>query len=197
MSTVVLLSGGMDSTAVAFLVKPSYGIWIDYGQGPAAAEKQAARSVASAMDLDLVELRVDLSSIGTGAVGSKLPDGIAHEWWPYRNQSLITFAAAWGIGHGASEVAIGTVSTDGDRHVDGAMPFVRAMDDLLSMQEGGMRVLAPAISLTTEELIERSRISRAVLALTYSCHVSNQPCGDCGGCEKRDSVWGGLERASA
>ena len=113
-------------------------------------------------------------------------------WWPYRNQLLGTFASAWALGNGCSEVLIGTVAGDGDVHRDGTAWFLESLDALIADQEGGVHISAPALVLTTEALIEASGITRDVLAGSYSCHRSSFPCGECGGCTKRDQILGSL-----
>jgi 7-cyano-7-deazaguanine synthase len=190
MSQVMLLSGGVDSAALALMMRPEVGLFVDYGQAAADAERRASQSVRSAIGIEWAELRIDCSAIGAGSLG-KSPSQelfISPLWWPYRNLLITTFAGAWSLAHGAQEVLLGTVSTDANQHRDGTPWFVQSMDELLSGQEGAIRVRAPAIELTTEELCRRSGASLPFLARTYSCHTGSLPCGDCGGCLKRDEV---------
>lgn len=184
----------MDSTAIAHWLKPEALLFIDYGQRPSAAERRAAERVALQVQRPLACLSVDCSSVGEDLLrGPRAPTKPAGEvWWPYRNQLLVTFASAWALGNGFIEVLIGTVVGDGDVHRDGTTWFVHSLNDLVSGQEGGVHLSAPAIHLTTEALIGASGISRAVLAGTYSCHRSSYPCGECGGCTKRDQILGSL-----
>ena len=194
MSRVLLLSGGMDSTAIAHWLMPEALLFIDYGQGPSTAERRAADRVAAQVRGPLAYLSVDCSSIGEDLLrGPRAPQKPAGEaWWPYRNQLLATFASAWALGNGFIEVLIGTVAGDGEVHRDGTTWFVQSMDALISGQEGGVRISAPAIDLSTEALIGVSGISRDVLAGTFSCHRSSFPCGECGGCTKREQILGSL-----
>ena len=76
-----------------------------------------------------------------------------------------------------------TVVSDGS-HIDGTPEFVNLMDQLLSMQEGGLRVEAPAIELSTAELIQQSALPADMLAWAHSCHKANTPCWNCRGCNK-------------
>ncbi len=180
------MSGGMDSAALALWQRPEIGLFLDYGQPSAAAERRASQRVQEAVGMVWAELRIDCSPIGAETVS--LDDVPAATWWPYRNSLMLIFAAAWSIGHGADTVLIGTVSTDGSQHRDGTQWFISAMDQLINGQEGGIRVQAPAISMSSEDLCRVSSASRSFLAGTYSCHRANVPCGDCGGCRKRDEV---------
>jgi 7-cyano-7-deazaguanine synthase len=184
----------MDSTAIAHWLEPEALLFIDYGQKPSAAEHRAADRVAIQVQRPLACLSVDCAPVGEDLLrGPDAPTKPTGEvWWPYRNQLLATFASAWALGNGCSEVLIGTVAGDGGVHRDGTTWFVQSLDALISGQEGGVHISAPAIELTTEALIETSGITRDVLAGTYSCHRSSFPCGECGGCTKRDQILGSL-----
>ncbi|WP_111511330.1 7-cyano-7-deazaguanine synthase [Mycobacterium kyogaense] len=188
MRRVLLLSGGIDSAALAAWIRPEQCLHINYGQRPAVAEARAARQIAIDLGLPLDEVVVPAAAIGAGlmaegADGTSLPD-VSPEWWPYRNQLLITIAAAWGLRRGFDAVLIGTVAADGARHADGGAEFRAHMDALLALQEGGMRLHAPASHLSAAELIAESGISDAVLGWTHSCHRANLPCANCPGCLK-------------
>jgi 7-cyano-7-deazaguanine synthase len=189
-SSVLLLSGGVDSAAVALLERPSVGLFVDYGQAAARAERRAAKQIQVAAAIEWAELAIDCTPIAPERyVGGSLD---MSRWWPYRNQLIVTFGAAWAILEGADEILIGTVATDGEQHRDGTPWFVASLDDLLSGQEGGIRLRAPAIELTTEQLCRNAGTSRTYLAATYSCHIGSYPCGECGGCLKRADVLRGL-----
>lgn len=88
----------------------------------------------------------------------------------------------------------GTVAGDGLRHRDGTAWFFEGFDTLTCGQEGGLRISAPALGSTTEDLIFTSGDSLSILALTFSCHRSTEGCGDCPGCTKRDEVFAELRR---
>lgn len=188
MKRLLLLSGGIDSAALAAWIRPEQCLHVNYGQRPAVAEARAARQIAVDLGLSFDEVVVPAAAIGAGlmtegAERATLPD-VAPEWWPYRNQLLITIAAAWGVCRGFGAVLIGTVAADGARHADGGPEFRTHMDALLALQEGGMRLHAPASHLSAPELISESKISDVVLGWTHSCHRANLPCANCPGCLK-------------
>ncbi|WP_414815594.1 7-cyano-7-deazaguanine synthase [Rhizobium sp. IY2] len=181
---LLLHSGGLDSTALAWKLRPDVCLTVDYGQRPAQGEIRAAGSLCDLMDLDHQVLRVDLSHLGVGSLaGSVSSDvGSAPEWWPYRNQMLITLAGMRFVPQGLSEILIGAVATD--VHADGRKPFLDGIDYLMSIQEGGVRVCAPASPVDPVDLIRESGIPHELLGATFSCHVAEYPCGQCRGCEK-------------
>lgn len=183
--TALLLSGGMDSVAIAAWRRPRIAFTVDYGQRAARAEVAAARQVCAELSVTHEVITADCSSLGSGDMSAApaLAAAPASDWWPFRNQLLITLAGMRCVAMGETELMIGTVT--GDRiHADGRPEFLAALNALLTFQEGGLRVSAPAIAMTTAELVRESGISTAVLAWAHSCHVSSIACGTCRGCVK-------------
>ncbi len=177
----------MDSTALVALRRPIDALFIDYGQRSAEGERVAALEVGRELGVNVHNLRIDCSSVGAGLLaGDKRPPyAPSPEWWPYRNQLLVTLAASWGLPRGFQTIVVGSVRTDGDRHVDGTPRFYESLNRLLSMQEGGMEITAPALGSTTAELVTQSGITDQVLIMTHSCDVSPIGCGFCPSCDKR------------
>ena len=193
--SLLLLSGGIDSAAVAAWRGCDGALTIDYGQTPAVGEIRAARAIAEALGVDHSIVKVDARAIGAGMLASRpVPiEGIAPEWWPFRNQLLVTIASSYAIGNGFGVVMVGSVAEDGARHIDGSSEFYAVLDELERMQEGGIRVLAPAAHLSGRELLLKSGLSREVLGWCHSCHRADFACGDCPGCWKRAELLGLLD----
>lgn len=185
MSKGILLSGGLDSTALAFWKRPELAFTVDYGQKPAGAEIKASAQIAKDLGIKHIVISVDCSSLGSGHLAgrSSLELSPSAEWWPFRNQLLITLACMNGLSLGLNEIMIGSVKSDGF-HIDGSKPFFDAVDNLVRLQEGHIRVSCPGIDLSSAELIRASRIPQEVLLWAHSCHKSSNACGQCGGCHK-------------
>jgi 7-cyano-7-deazaguanine synthase in queuosine biosynthesis len=64
--TAILLSGGIDSIALAHWKKPELAITVNYGQVPALAEVDAARAAARDLRLEHEIVPIDCSVIGSG-----------------------------------------------------------------------------------------------------------------------------------
>jgi 7-cyano-7-deazaguanine synthase len=189
MKTGLLFSGGMDSLALAWWKRPDVVFTLNYGQLAAQAEIGAASAVSKRLGIEHHIIEIDCRSLGSGDMAGTSADANAPEsdWWPYRNQMLISLAAMKAIGLGVTELWLGTVSSDGS-HKDGTPAFVEAMNALMVIQEGGMQVKAPAIEISTEELVRQSGVPPELLAWAHSCHTSNVPCGHCRGCNKYFAV---------
>lgn len=190
------MSGGLDSAALAWMYRPDLCVTVDYGQRAAEGELVASAALCGQMGLEHIVLSVDHSSIGSGNMSNKAPvkEAQAPEFWPYRNQCLITLAAMALASRGLGEIMIGIVATD--VHADGSPEFVETMDRLLRLQEGAVRLFAPARELTGVELLRRSQFPRDLIGLTFSCHTHRYACGQCGGCTKHqetvDEVYGAV-----
>lgn len=178
----------MDSAALAWALRPDISLTVDYGQLAARGEIRASASICKAVGLHHEILRIDCSSLGSGELASKDSLSVAPlaEWWPYRNQLLISFAAAFALKEGLSIVVIGTVSGDQD-YADGRPDFVEAMGRLLSIQEGEIRLEAPGIEHTTVSLCQHYAVPYEILLRTFSCQKSEYSCGNCQGCRKRQA----------
>lgn len=186
MKTGLLLSGGMDSIAIAWWKRPEWAVTIDYGQRAASAEKLAAAQVCGELGIEHVVLSVDCSSLGSGDMSHQAPaaQAFTSDWWPFRNQLLITLACMRAISQEVGTLYIGTVKSDGESHLDGAPQFVALMDRLLAHQEGGLRIVAPAIEHSTAELVRLAAVPSSLLAWAHSCHKADIACGNCRGCNK-------------
>jgi 7-cyano-7-deazaguanine synthase len=181
----VLMSGGMDSIALAFLWRPALAITIDYGQRPARAEIDASAAACDDMGIEHCVIRADCAALGSGDLAGSPALSIAPvpEWWPFRNQLLVTLGAIECVRRGIPGMVIGTVKSDGS-HADGTTRFIEAMSALLETQEGALTLEAPAIEWTSAQLVRRAEIPMEVLAWAHSCHTSDFACGRCRGCTK-------------
>lgn len=190
MKVALLLSGGMDSLSLAWWKRPDLAITLNYGQLAAKAEIAASQAICDRLRIPHHVLEIDCRSLGSGDMAGSSADGLApaSDWWPYRNQMLVTLAAMKAISFGVTHLWLGTVKSDGF-HRDGTPEFMSAISQLMSLQEGGLLVEAPAIGFTTAELIRISDIPSGSLAWAHSCHKADVPCGNCRGCNKYFEVF--------
>ncbi len=185
----LLLSGGLDSAAIAWRKRPDVGIFVDYGQRAAIAERRAAEAIAGACDVEFIPVTVDCSVLGSGQMSGKaqIAEAPTPEWWPFRNQLLVTMAASVALTNGIQGLIIGTVSEDASNG-DGTSEFVETVDRLLRLQEGGIDANGP------RDRDESGRSSAdlghpaEVASWSHSCFVSDTPCMKCRGCRKHLKV---------
>jgi 7-cyano-7-deazaguanine synthase len=190
MKTALLLSGGMDSLSIAWWKRPDFAITLNYGQLAAQAELSASSSICKYLGISHQILNIDCRSLGSGDMAGAQANSHApaSDWWPYRNQMLITLAAMKAISLGVTHLWLGTVKTD-NAHQDGTTEFIDAISKLMFLQEGAILIEAPAIGFSTAELVRVSGIPADLLAWAHSCHKADVPCGNCRGCNKYFEVF--------
>lgn len=190
MKTVVLASGGLDSSVLMFLLKRErtemLPVHVNYGQLAEAPEWSAVKRFCHAAGLP-PPTRVDASGL------RQVPSGLtrkskrwaADPFFPGRNLFLATVGAAMGYSRGYRTVAIGLVANA--LYPDQTGEFVNATRDALSESFGcKMQVTAPLLRLTKRKVAELGRTSGAPVAMTYSCQRgSSPPCGLCSSCADR------------
>lgn len=66
MKTALLLSGGMDSIAIAWWKRPDIALTLDYGQQAANAEIKAATATCEALGIEHHIIRIDCRSLIRG-----------------------------------------------------------------------------------------------------------------------------------
>ena len=189
MKTGILLSGGIDSISLAWWKKPEVAYTIDYGHRSANGEVRAAGAICSIMNMTHRVIQVDFSSLGSGDLAGREPNTLApaSEWWPFRNQLLLTIVAMAAVQDGTDRLLFGTVKTDAF-HKDGTSEFFQLIGNLVAFQEGNIVIEAPALSMTSAELVRISGIKSSTLSWAHSCHKSEFACGNCRGCEKHRLV---------
>ena len=183
--TALLLSGGIDSVSILYWKRPDIALTIDYGQNSAKAEIEASAYACEELNIDHHVISIDCSSLGSGDLLKESPDSLApnSDWWPFRNQMLITLAAMYLIKLNVKTILIGSVEPD-EQFKDGTEKFTSLINNLMAYQEGEIQIKAPAISLTSKELIKISNIPSSLLFCAHSCHKSSVACGQCRGCNK-------------
>jgi 7-cyano-7-deazaguanine synthase len=204
---VVLLSGGLDSTTVAYLAKRSgyeiYALTIRYGQRHD-REIQAARAVCD--NLGVREHRfVDLTlgDWGSSLTGSgDLPeDGpttdIPSTWVPMRNLIFLGIASGYAEVVGADAIFIGVGQVDYSGYPDCRAEFIAAYQraaDLASKQfvERGISipVITPLMHLSKSGTIRLGMSLGVDYEMTWSCYAGGQePCGTCDACRIREQAF--------
>jgi 7-cyano-7-deazaguanine synthase len=185
----LLFSGGLDSTCLAKIEQPDLLLTVDYGQLQAKGEIEASGRIADGLGLPHKVITAQPSDCGQGLMAGKLHSSnkFPPEWWPFRNQYLLTVAAMHLENGALNEILIGTVSTD-SLQSDGSQKFLDLFNDLLLAQRSYISVRAPAIKLTSQRLFEMAKLEAAISGWIFSCHTSHLACGRCRGCSKSSEI---------
>lgn len=207
MKAVVLLSGGLDSTTVAYLADRSgyeiFALSIRYGQRHE-RELEAARAVCNA--LGVAEHRVvslDFGNWGSSLTESgDLPtdgesDTIPTTWVPMRNLIFLGIASGYAEVVAADAIYIGVSQVDYSGYPDCRAEFIDAYQraaNLASKQfvERGISipVMAPLMHLSKPNTIKLGLRLGVDYGMTWSCYEGGaEPCGVCDSCRIRDAAF--------
>jgi 7-cyano-7-deazaguanine synthase len=202
--TVVVLSGGLDSTVcLAEAVAAGdavIALSIDYGQRHA-IELDRARAIAAHYGVEHIVQRLDLSAWGgsaltdasidvpTADVGA---DGIPVTYVPGRNLVFLSLAVALAEARGCQNVSIGVNALDYSGYPDCRPEFIASFRETarLALRTGvegsPVDVITPLIEMTKARIVRRGVDLGAPLELTWSCYRGHdKPCGDCDSCVLR------------
>lgn len=179
----LLFSGGLDSTALAFSLKPNWALTIDYGQRAAKGELRAARQIAQHLGIAYDTISAPLGNLGSGdlAMRPSIQGAPASDWWPCRNQLLLTLAVPWALEREVRTLVLGLIASN-RLHGDGSAAFVDAMNRALEVQGIAIGIEAPALDLSKAELLRRACVPLEVIAMAHSCQTGEFACGYCRAC---------------
>jgi 7-cyano-7-deazaguanine synthase len=172
----VLLSGGIDSAACAYMLARRglavQGLFFDYGQRAVTPEERAATSVAEYLQVPLRRLRLSgPEPFGAGEISGR--------------NAFFVFAALLYLRGRPGVLALGLHSGTG--YYDCSDAFLASIDRLVAEHtDGQVSVIAPFVSWTKQDVYEYFVSTGIPVALTYSCESgSSPPCGLCASCRDR------------
>lgn len=203
--TLVLFSGGLDSTAllarrVAGYASPSWpveAVSINYGQRHI-RELEAAERIAGGLDVgwgvvDLSVLANVLESALTGDTpvphGHYAADTMAATVVPNRNAIMLMTAVGIAASRGLSEVVTAVHAGDHFVYPDCRPEFIEAVSQAAQLGTAGMgdvHIRAPFVDLTKADVVRLGASVGAPFHLSWSCYEGGGVhCGRCGTCVER------------
>ena len=201
MKTVLVFSGGMDSTVLLYHLLAQgadvSALSVDYGQKHK-IELERAKEMAA--DLDVDHRIVDLRSITQLFAGSSLTDqdcSIPHGHYeeetmkstvvPNRNMILLSLATAWAISLKADAVSYAAHAGDHAIYPDCREAFASALDKAMRLSDWNEVFLdRPFVDMSKAEIVSRGAELHVPFEKTWSCYEGGeQHCGKCGTCIER------------
>lgn len=190
MKTIVLLSGGIDSTVALVKSKADVALSFDYNQTHRRELDSAAKI---AKHYEVIHRVLPLTFGCSALTGTDpIPEHHAEEpdatEVPGRNLVMIATAVAWAQDNEYDCVVIGANADDRNGYPDCRPEFLTALDDATRVGYG-ITVWAPLLKMTKRQIIESARRMNVPIDLTWSCYRGGaEPCNRCGACESRNEA---------
>lgn len=210
-NSVVLFSGGIDSTTAIFWALKRYEkvntLTFDYGQRNKIEIRLAQRLVQS-LNIPQQILRINLKQIGGSSLTDtdlplpefdridELEDGPPSTYVPFRNGIFLALAAAWAEVEGIKDIICGFHTLDSPNYPDTRKPFVEVMRKAIdlgtkaSSKEDKIRILSPFIHMKKSEIIMMGLSLGTDYSYSISCYSEKEiPCFKCSSCLLRQQAW--------
>jgi len=210
MKSVVLLSGGLDSTTTLALAQKRefelFCLTFDYGQRHR-IELDRAREIAKhfgAVDHQII--KIDLRQFGGSALTDSIDVPIGRDqkemtreipvtYVPARNTIFLSFCLAYAEVKEANDIFIGVNAVDYSGYPDCRPEFIKAFEILANLatkagveEKKSIKIHTPLIKLTKAEIIQKGLELGVNYSMTHSCYdpaEAGLSCGACDSCQLR------------
>lgn len=198
---IVVLSGGPDSTVVAYWAKKQgykvHCLSLKYGQ---IAEKEVNCAIQIAKSIDAPIKIIDLSSLKEIFLGvtSLCDRDIALTSTfsqpivvPFRNAIFLSIAVSYAAGICSSNIFYGAHGSDAEFYPDCREKFYKSMEQTAQLgTEMDIKIQAPFSGIPKSELIKIGEKLGVPFQLTWSCYLDREKhCGKCESCVNRKKAF--------
>ena len=197
--SVIILSGGMDSTTLLYDYQERIALAVSFDYGSKHNKKELAFATQHCETLGIKHLIIPLefmqkyfkSSLLIG--GEDIPEGnydddnMKSTVVPFRNGIMLAIAAGIAESNGLKHLMMANHGGDHAIYPDCRPGFVDAMSKAIS--EGtyeGLSIIAPYTNITKTDIARRGKELGIDYSLTWSCYKGGEyHCGKCGTCTER------------
>ena len=200
---VCIMSGGMDSTLSAYIMKNSgyevIAVHFNYDQRTQEKELECFNNICDSLDVkEKYTLDLDFfKHLGASALTDKnidvptggVEEGVPVTYVPFRNGIFLSMAAAIAEKEGAEIISIGVVQEDSSGYPDCRESYIEAMQNAINLgtkDETDIRIDMPLVHLSKSQIVAKSLELNVPLSLTWSCYKNeDKACGVCDSCRLR------------
>lgn len=193
---VLLASGGMDSTVLAYKLEREQKniiiLFLDYGQHCVNKEYETLEEVTPERFKENIKI-IKITDIYQESNSRMIKEAdlwkdnvIAEDLYlPYRNLLFLSIASAYAQSKGIKNVYSAFINSNHAKEIDCSMEFFNKLDALLE-DYGSVKINMPFREMTKTQVAKLGIDLHAPVAKTYSCQVnSKNPCGACPNCVDR------------
>ena len=200
---VCIMSGGMDSTLSAYMMKNDgyeiIGVHFNYDQRTENKELKCFEAICKSLDVkEKYVLDLDFfKQLGASALTDKnievpisgVEEGVPVTYVPFRNGIFLSMASAIAEKEGAEVISIGVVEEDSSGYPDCRESYIKSMENAINLgtkDETNIEIKMALVHLKKSQIVEESLKLNVPLELTWSCYKnSDEACGVCDSCRLR------------
>lgn len=200
MKTVIILSGGMDSTTLLYKLiaegKTVKAISFNYGQKHA-IELESAKATCAKLGIEhkIVDMTFLKELVSNSALTGdiQVPQGHYEDETmkltvvPNRNMIMASIAIGWAVNEDFDEVALGVHAGDHAIYPDCRPAFVEALNAIAQIANfKPIAIYAPFLNIDKGDIAILGKELGVDYSLTHTCYEGTEvPCGKCGACQER------------
>jgi 7-cyano-7-deazaguanine synthase len=193
MKGVSLVSGGLDSTLMAVLLRDQgfdqVPLFMDYGQLAAKMEWETCNRNFTELNLPS-PIRLDLNGFGKlikSGITDSSKDIIKDAFLPGRNLLFLVAGASLAVQTKGSFISIGLLGETFALFPDQNQQFLDSVERTIEAALGmKIKVLAPLFDFSKVDVIVLARQQGIDIGKMYSCHKGGKEhCGSCISCKER------------
>ncbi len=200
MKTILVLSGGMDSTTLLYKLlqegKEVKAISFDYGQKHS-RELELAMVTCAKLGIkhEIVTLGFMTKLMSNSALtgNTKVPEGhyedesMKQTVVPNRNMIMASIAIGWAVNEEYDEVALGIHAGDHAIYPDCRPAFIAALSIIANVANyRSIAIYTPFLEIDKGDIVIIGKKLEVDYSLTHTCYNGNEiPCGKCGACGER------------
>jgi 7-cyano-7-deazaguanine synthase len=211
MKAVCLLSGGMDSSTLAYVAKSRgydiLALHLNYGQRTERKELACARKIAELLNAkEFIEIYLDyFVKFGASSLTDKKiavetydsrPVHMPNTYVPFRNANLLSIATSFAEARAADAIFIGVQSLDYSGYPDCRPKFIEAFQkviDLGTKDTTKITLFSPFIAMTKVDILKEGFKLGVPYEHTWSCYRNEEKaCGTCGSCHFRKEAFAAI-----
>lgn len=197
--SIIVLSGGMDSTTLLYEYQSRIALAVSFDYGSNHNQRELAFAALHCERLGIKHLIIPLdfihqyfhSSLLSGA--EAVPEGnyddenMRSTVVPFRNGIMLAVAAGLAEDNGLQQIMMANHAGDHAIYPDCRPTFVQAMDEAVHAGTyNGVRLFTPYTNLTKGEIARRGKTLGIDYSETWSCYKGGEHhCGKCGTCTER------------
>ena len=200
---VCIMSGGMDSTLSAYMMRNAgyeiIAVHFNYEQNTQKKELECFYNITKALNVtNKYVLNLDFfKQLGASALTDSsidvpiggIEEGVPVTYVPFRNGIFLSMAAAIAEKEGASVLSIGVVEEDSSGYPDCREEYIKEMQKAINLgtkDETKIEIKMPLVHLKKSQIVKEALKLSVPLGLTWSCYKNEEKaCGVCDSCRLR------------